>query len=197
MTGIGELKKNGNSARKDRIISGAEKVFRAVGYRNATMEAIAVSSAVAKPTLYAYFKNKDEVFREVAFDITERIRKEVASAIQKSHDPVDRIIGVLLGRYLTIFDLATGTAHAEELIKINAVLALDIYQKLDEELAARIGELCRQLYEPNPAYCGGLLLRAARGLGMTSVSREALMDDLTALVSGYFDRGRPMAMGVA
>jgi len=47
------------------VIEKAREVFEQKGYTNTTIEDIARSSDISKPTLYNYFSGKDDIFRSV------------------------------------------------------------------------------------------------------------------------------------
>lgn len=49
------------ASRKDEILRLASQLFRDVGYHSATMEKIAEVAGIAKPTLYHYFRSKEEI----------------------------------------------------------------------------------------------------------------------------------------
>ncbi|MEW5424195.1 TetR/AcrR family transcriptional regulator [Amorphus sp. 3PC139-8] len=54
------------------ILDGARRVFRAEGFDGASMDKIARAAGVSKGTLYVYFRNKEELFKElVALDRSE------------------------------------------------------------------------------------------------------------------------------
>ena len=48
---------------KTKIIQAAGRAFVEKGFRGATMEDIAGNAGLSKPTLYAYFKNKQDILR--------------------------------------------------------------------------------------------------------------------------------------
>lgn len=50
-----------NIERRTAILSAAEKIFATRGFHTATMDEIAQESAVAKGTVYLYFKSKDDL----------------------------------------------------------------------------------------------------------------------------------------
>ncbi|MGD0960689.1 MAG: TetR/AcrR family transcriptional regulator [Methylomonas sp.] len=52
-------------AKRQTILNAARQAFLAHGYSGASMEAIAEAAPVSKPTLYSYFKNKQELFAAV------------------------------------------------------------------------------------------------------------------------------------
>lgn len=73
------------------ILDGARQVFRAEGFDGASMDKIARAAGVSKGTLYVYFRNKEELFRElVALD-----RTEAAEQIFLSEDDEAEIADLL------------------------------------------------------------------------------------------------------
>ena len=54
--------------RRDRILQAASAVFFEEGYSNATMSMIAARLGGSKATLYAYFKNKEDLFDAIVTD---------------------------------------------------------------------------------------------------------------------------------
>lgn len=51
--------------RHQQIVSEAAALFDEAGYTNATMDDLAKSVGVAKPTLYHYFRSKDEILQAI------------------------------------------------------------------------------------------------------------------------------------
>lgn len=59
---IEHKRKRENIHRKDKILRSAREVMLIKGYVGATMDEIAADAGLTKPTLYQYFKTKDELF---------------------------------------------------------------------------------------------------------------------------------------
>jgi AcrR family transcriptional regulator len=51
--------------KKLEILDGARRVFRAEGFDGASMDKIAQAAGVSKGTVYVYFRNKEELFKEM------------------------------------------------------------------------------------------------------------------------------------
>ena len=64
--------------KKEQIVEAARKLFTQYGYKKVSMDEIAKEAGVTKKTVYAYFKDKDELFKYFVFeevDIIERNNK--------------------------------------------------------------------------------------------------------------------------
>ncbi|HVN70888.1 MAG TPA: TetR/AcrR family transcriptional regulator [Desulfomonilia bacterium] len=59
---IQERKKREKDQRIQSILSAAKKVFFSKGYQRTTMDEIAFEAEISKPTIYQYFKTKDELY---------------------------------------------------------------------------------------------------------------------------------------
>ncbi len=53
------------------ILDAAQKVFFSKGYKKATMDEIALEAEISKPTIYQYFKTKDELYAALMLPVME------------------------------------------------------------------------------------------------------------------------------
>jgi AcrR family transcriptional regulator len=74
-------------AQKKRIIDGATQVFADYGYRLTTMDQICQALQLSKGAIYAYFKNKEELFVSALQAIYER-RFVILSTAYQANDPL-------------------------------------------------------------------------------------------------------------
>ena len=54
--------------KKEQIVEAARKLFTKYGYKKVSMDEIAKEAGVTKKTVYAYFKDKDELFKYFIFE---------------------------------------------------------------------------------------------------------------------------------
>jgi AcrR family transcriptional regulator len=73
------------TAAQRRIIRAAEEAFKKSGFRGVTMEAVARDAAVAKATLYAQFRNKDELFLAVCSRMAALTNRAFTEALNDPH----------------------------------------------------------------------------------------------------------------
>lgn len=59
------------------IMEAAQKVFAAKGYLKTTMDEIALTAEVTKPTIYLYFKAKDDLFFTLMLPLIDDIREQL------------------------------------------------------------------------------------------------------------------------
>lgn len=58
---------------KSYILESADKLFVAQGLKNTSMDQIARAAKLTKPTLYAYFKDKDEIYYSLVCDFMKNV----------------------------------------------------------------------------------------------------------------------------
>lgn len=65
------------------ILDAARKVFAAKGYLKATMDDIALEAEVTKPTIYLYFKTKDDLFFTLMLPLIEDVHRQLQEVEEK------------------------------------------------------------------------------------------------------------------
>jgi len=96
--------------RPQQIIEAALEVFGECGLANARLQDIAHRAGVSKGTIYLYFPNKEELFREV-------IRQTAVAAIESGEKtltgatPTQQLCGAMRGYWKFVRSPAFGTIH--------------------------------------------------------------------------------------
>lgn len=81
------LMRTHSNTKRQAILDGARRVFLAHGYSGTSMEAIAEAAPVAKPTLYSYFGNKQELFAAVVVGQCDTLFSTLSEAALKHPEP--------------------------------------------------------------------------------------------------------------
>lgn len=91
--GAGSLtrKERERANRRREIIDAAQDLFTSKGFENTTMEEIAEKAEFGKPTLYAYFKSKDEILFRVHMRRHEEKMSAFGEATEKHSTGYDRL----------------------------------------------------------------------------------------------------------
>jgi len=74
---IRQRKTREKSLRRASILDAAKRVFFAKGYSKATMDEIALQAKISKPTIYQYFKSKDDLFFSLMLPVVEEIGNQL------------------------------------------------------------------------------------------------------------------------
>lgn len=74
--GIEERRQRERLHRRSTILSAAKELFREKGYE-ATMDEIAARAELSKPTLYQYYRNKDDLYVSIVLDGFETFKEKL------------------------------------------------------------------------------------------------------------------------
>jgi AcrR family transcriptional regulator len=77
------------AVREQQMLDVAFNQFGTIGYKRASMDAIAAEAGVSKPLLYAYFGSKEGLFAACADRAAEQLRAHVRSAATATNQPPD------------------------------------------------------------------------------------------------------------
>ena len=120
--------------KKEQIVEAARKLFTKYGYKKVSMDEIAKEAGVTKKTVYAYFKDKDELFKYFIFeevDVMKKLVKEVDDRNLPFFDMVHQTIYEVLKHKKQENFLLTITKDAEALKNPTVIEAVKI---LDTEV---------------------------------------------------------------
>lgn len=94
------------SDRAQQLLDTAEEVFAERGFQAASMEEIAERAGITKPILYDHFGSKDRLFAAVLERGGERLREELAAALQDARPGKDALQRGLLAYFRFIEERA-------------------------------------------------------------------------------------------
>lgn len=75
--------------KKELIIDSARTLFIRYGYKKVTMDEIAATANVTKKTVYAYFKDKDSLFKYFIDEELQVLKDKIETNKKKYHDVID------------------------------------------------------------------------------------------------------------
>ena len=88
-------KKIDHEKRKEKILQTALKVFAREGYKDANLSLIASECGISRPTIYQYFKNKEQIYYYAVKLVTGRMFTKYADYAWTTTDPiVERITNI-------------------------------------------------------------------------------------------------------
>lgn len=104
--------------RRERILDAAQELLLRNGFRGTSMEAIAKAGGVAKPTLYAYFPDKQAVFDAAARRFLGTLETAAMAALGEEAGAVQRVANALAAKHKLVFRLLEGSPHAAEIYAV-------------------------------------------------------------------------------
>ncbi len=88
--GIKDRREREKLDRRNAILQAAEDLFWEKGYE-ATMDEIADKAELSKPTLYLYFKNKDDLYASIALDGFEALKELFKLVVESEAGAEDKV----------------------------------------------------------------------------------------------------------
>jgi AcrR family transcriptional regulator len=135
------------------ILTAARALFAELGVENVTTRAIAARVGISQAALFAYYRNKDEIFIQVMHDAFAELARTLEDVDRQAVGTVDWLRRMIAGY------VAFGLAHPDEyrlafmVIKTQprsgpapeptgrvAAIALPLFQQLERKVAAAIDE---------------------------------------------------------
>ena len=175
--------------KRRQIVSAAIALFSRYGFKRTSVDLLATEAGVAKPTVYAYFEDKDAIFRAVVETVCDELLAGAERA-SRSEGPIDeRIAAVLSAKLTRYFELVHASPHAQELVDSHGALAADIVKRLDRAYLKLLVSVIEGAHELGLARVGlsaqaaaELLLRAASGAAYDASSAAVHKRHVTEIV---------------
>ena len=179
-------RKASNIARETKMLDAALGLFSRVGFRAATMEQIALEAGFSKATVYAYFADKEDVFRSVGTRLAEDIVATVEKGLAIEGTVSDRVSAALQAKDTMIYELVRSSPYAAELFAAKHELIASTFEETDTRVQKAIrGALAdSKLDGVSAARRARILVRASRGLAACADSAKSLRADIAVLVAG-------------
>jgi AcrR family transcriptional regulator len=128
---------------RSRLKETAFSLFAAYGYESTTMSQIANAIGIKKPTLYSYYKSKEELFLSVFAEVAEEYRQymeQILEEAQQMESTKDQLYHIFQ-RYITYF------AQNPELSAFWNRILIFPPASLKDKLFTQISNLEASLYE--------------------------------------------------
>lgn len=163
--------------KQQRILEAAITLFARHGFRKTSVDQLASEAGVAKPTLYAYFQDKDAIFTAVVQTVCDRMLADAEAAGESEAPLVERLAAMLAAKHTRYWELVHASPHAAELLDSQTSLAGEQVQRFDKAFLKILARTLEHTDELDLRGAGlsvnaaaGLLLRAAAGAGYDATS---------------------------
>jgi AcrR family transcriptional regulator len=108
------------------ILEAARRRFNEDGYRRTSIEAVATEARVARPTVYAHFGSKEEIFRTIVGELHDEHLAAMQVAAEAPGPVADRLYAALVARFVPFVKLTSSSPHGGELLDENSRVCGDI-----------------------------------------------------------------------
>jgi AcrR family transcriptional regulator len=174
--------------KRRRIVEAATSLFSRYGYKRTSIDLLAAEAGVAKPTVYAYFADKDAIFQAVVEAVCDELVLAARQAGERDAPIEERVAAMLSAKFTRYFELVQASPHAQELIDSQGRLGAEIVQRADRAyLALLVDVLERSELDPgrvglSVTAAARVLLRAASGAAYDAKTPAAHERHLTEIV---------------
>ena len=153
------------SGKHDAILAAAAALFLKHGLRGTSMEAIARSASIAKPTLYAYFSDKQAVFMAIVEAMIAGWQDQFGAALGGEGGVARRVADALVARQKAAMQLSGTSPHAVELYGAQSPVAGAALRTFEAGLTEALASELAATGIIRPRLLAQLLLAAADGIG--------------------------------
>jgi AcrR family transcriptional regulator len=179
-------------ATRDRIHRAAFTLFCRYGFKRTSMEDIAAEAGLSRAALYLQFRNKEDLFRDLARELNAESIALAEAALTEQRPLADRLRAVVEARMLRMIEIAYDSPHGSELMDEKNRLCGDLWadsERAFQALMVRLFKRAAHAREINLAGAGlgaaeaaDLFLRAVSGLKGPGVTADIYRNRLASLV---------------
>lgn len=160
--------------KREAILQAAAELMLKHGFRGTSMEAIARSAGVAKPTLYACFPDKTAVFAELVQRVVAEWRGNFLAALTGDGDVVTRVGAALTAKTKGTLRLISASPHAAELYSEHDRLSAPLLRDYDRQVSGALEAALREAGVAQARFLTQVLLAASFGIGHKAQSPAEL-----------------------
>ncbi|MVS99279.1 TetR/AcrR family transcriptional regulator [Devosia marina] len=170
------------SEKRMRILAAAREMFLRQGLRATTMEAIAKSAGMAKPTLYAEYSDKDAVFLAVLEQLVADKLTRFETELDRPGPLLERIGDALAAEFEVIASALAGSPHVDELFSAHRQGA-SLFADSERIVRDRLSNELAKAGAADAERLARLVLDASFGVAQKSIAAETLAADLKLVVA--------------
>jgi AcrR family transcriptional regulator len=182
-------------ATRERIHQSAFTLFCRYGFKRTSMEDIAAEAGLSRAALYLQFRNKEDIFCDLASELNARSMANAEMALNEKQPLAECLRTAIEARMLRMIEIAFDSPHGNELIDEKNRLCGDLWadsERTFHEMIVRVFKRASYAHEIDLAGAGlsaaeaaDLFLRAVSGLKGPGVTIEIYRSRLAALVKVF------------
>lgn len=115
------------------------------GYAKVTMDDIAKASGLSRPALYQFFKNKQEIYRAIAEQVSSANLKQMEEILCGDQSPKERLVDAIVEGKLKMLAEMEATRHGAELLDLGNELSADIIETYASGMRAMFTQLFEEI----------------------------------------------------
>ncbi|WP_377513066.1 TetR/AcrR family transcriptional regulator [Octadecabacter sp. R77987] len=171
------------------VLGAAYQAFISYGFRKTSMDEIAQRAGLSRPALYQYFRNKDDIARQLLQAYYDTAAQAVSAALADDGPCAQVLERALHAQGGGVIEPVFTSAHGRELLDASTQLGADIKQTGEARLAAIYADWLKKgdargrigLHGQPPDQIAATLLGAAYGIKMSADSYASYTARLSQL----------------
>jgi len=128
---------NTTTGRRESIIQAATGIFLRYGFTRTTMKDVAEAARLSRPTLYQSFPDKESIFREVVFEMGQKVFRTIREGLQREVDLEAKLLLACNAWGSEGFELVVTSPDASDLFD----QCFEPVKDIDQEFEALLVEL--------------------------------------------------------
>ncbi len=187
------------------VLRAAMNRFSSYGYKRTSMEDIAQEARVSRPTLYAYFKNKEAILQKVSEGIHEHALNNIEFHLGTDKPLTNRLEDSFWAWSQPFMEILFGAPHGAELIGASSAMASDVTEHAREQFlkmlistlktAQRNGEIDFKALDLSASGAAEFLVLSLNGLSTGQADERTYRKRLRILVSLFLTATAPQETG--
>lgn len=183
---------------RTRILTAATTLFSRYGFKRTTMEDIATGAGLSRASLYLSFRNKEDIFRELARALQEEAIGRAEAALGEPGPLAERLRLAVEAKSLRMMEIAQTSPHGSELMDENSRLCGDLATESEDRFlemlagafaqADKAGEIDLSAAGLTAKEAAEVFLHSASGLKRLDASLAVYRKRLAAM-AGVFVAG--------
>jgi len=183
------------SPARERIINAAFTLFGRYGFRRTSMEDIASEAGLSRAALYLQFRNKEDIFRDLAGGLHEEALLQAEAALDNAQPLAERLRASVEAKTLRMMEIAYASPHGSELMdeknRLCGDVATDSERRFQEMLtrafsrADEAREIVLAMAGLSAPEAADVFSRAVQGLKGPEVTTDAYRTRLASLVKVF------------
>lgn len=125
--------------RQEAILDAAFRAFATYGYRRASMDDIARGAEMSRTALYLHFRNKEDIFRQLAVRYFEESLAEMVAALDRPGQSVEEALkAAFIAKDGKFMEAVLTTPHGSELLDAGFSVTGDLAQAGEARMVAAL-----------------------------------------------------------
>lgn len=160
------------SSAVEAISASAMQAFALYGFRRTSMEEIAQGAGMSRPALYLHFRNKEDIFRNLARGFFEQVVPAMAQALARPGSAEQILTRAFVAKDGDLLEQIMQSPHGSELLDAGFSISADIVADAEAKMAVLLSDFFTARGVPDGLGSGDdiakMVMVALRGLKVSS-----------------------------